>query len=64
VIIKTQCYPPLSGIFYHSGSSVDFAIFALHLAGISSMLGSINLVVTVMNLRAPGLSYYQLNLYV
>lgn len=28
------------------------------------MLGSINLVVTVMNLRAPGLSYYQLNLYV
>lgn len=57
-------YPPLSGIFYHSGSSVDFGIFALHLAGISSMLGSINLVVTVMNLRAPGLNYYQLNLYV
>lgn len=57
-------YPPLSSIFYHSGSSVDLAIFALHLAGISSMLGSINLVVTVMNLKAPGLKYHLLNLYV
>lgn len=57
-------YPPLSSIFYHSGCSVDLGIFALHLAGISSMLGSINLVVTVMNLRAPGLKYNMLNLYV
>lgn len=57
-------YPPLSSILYHSGSSVDLGIFALHLAGISSMLGSINLVVTVMNLKAPGLKYHYLNLYV
>jgi len=57
-------YPPLSSIFYHSGSSVDLGIFALHLAGISSMLGSINLIVTVMNLKAPGLKYHLLNLYV
>ena len=59
-----KCYPPLSSIFYHSGSSVDLGIFALHLAGISSMLGSINLVVTVMNLKAPGLKYHLFNLYV
>ena len=57
-------YPPLSSILYHSGSSVDLGIFALHLAGISSMLGSINLIVTVMNLKAPGLKYNLLNLYV
>jgi len=57
-------YPPLSSIFYHSGASVDLGIFALHLAGISSMLGSINLIVTVMNLKAPGLKYHSLNLYV
>jgi heme/copper-type cytochrome/quinol oxidase subunit 1 len=49
---------------YHSGSSVDLAIFSLHLAGVSSMLGSINYVVTVINLRAPGISYGNLNLYV
>nr|YP_010554948.1 cytochrome c oxidase subunit 1 [Amoeboaphelidium protococcarum]UYP50880.1 cytochrome c oxidase subunit 1 [Amoeboaphelidium protococcarum]UYP50901.1 cytochrome c oxidase subunit 1 [Amoeboaphelidium protococcarum] len=57
-------YPPLSSILYHSGFSVDLGIFALHLAGISSMLGSINYIVSVINLRAPGLSYSQLNLYV
>ena len=57
-------YPPLSGIYYHSGPSVDYAIFALHLAGISSMLGSINLIVTVINLKAPGLKYNLINLYV
>ena len=57
-------YPPLSGIFYHSGPSVDNAIFSLHLAGISSMLGSINLIITVINLKAPGIKYNLLNLYV
>ncbi len=57
-------YPPLSSILYHSGSSVDLAIFSLHLAGISSMLGSINYVVTVINLKAPGIDYTRLNLYV
>lgn len=57
-------YPPLSSILYHSSISIDLGIFALHLAGISSMLGSINLIVTVMNLKAPGLNYNLLNLYV
>lgn len=49
---------------YHSGASVDLGIFSLHLAGISSMLGSINFITTVMNFRAPGLHYTNLNLYV
>lgn len=57
-------YPPLSGILYHSTISVDLGIFALHLAGISSMLGSINYVVTVLLLRAPGIDLVSLNLYV
>ena len=57
-------YPPLSGIYFHSGSSIDFVIFSLHLAGISSMLGSINLIITVFNLRSPGLKFNMLNLYV
>lgn len=57
-------YPPLSSIKYHSGPSVDLAIFALHIAGISSMLGSINLMVTIINLKAPGIKYSEMNLYV
>src|SRR5579863_3406315 len=48
-------YPPLSGIQSHSGGSVDLAIFALHLAGISSMLGAINIITTVINMKTPGL---------
>jgi cytochrome c oxidase subunit 1 len=36
----------------HSGPSVDFAIFPLHLAGISSLLGAINFIRTLGNLRA------------
>lgn len=57
-------YPPLSSIAYHSTVSVDLGIFSLHLAGLSSMLGSINFIVTIMNLRSPGINYMNLNLYV
>ncbi|KAH0446224.1 hypothetical protein IEQ34_024940 [Dendrobium chrysotoxum] len=45
------CYPPLSGLQSHSGGSVDLAIFSLHLAGISSMLGAMNFITTVLNMR-------------
>lgn len=41
-------YPPLSDAKYHSGVSVDLAIFRLHLAGISSILGRINFLTTVV----------------
>jgi len=57
-------YPPLSGIQAHSGPSVDLAIFSLHLSGIASILGSINFITTIHNMRAPGLSYHRLPLYV
>ena len=55
-------YPPLSGIQSHSGASVDLAIFSLHLAGISSLLGAINFIATILNMRAPGeLKFTQTN---
>lgn len=57
-------YPPLSHIISHNGNSVDLLIFALHLAGISSLLGAINFISTVVNMRAPGLSYHKLPLFV
>lgn len=44
--------------------SVDCAILALHISGISSIMGSINFIVTVVNMRAPGLTYSRLNLFV
>lgn len=57
-------YPPLSSIQSHSGPSVDLAIFSLHLAGIASLLGSINFITTVVNMRAPGLTMHRLPLFV
>lgn len=48
-------YPPLAGISAHSGGAVDFAIFSLHLSGLSSLLGAINFIVTVFNMRTPGM---------
>lgn len=56
-------YPPLSSLQSHSGASVDLVIFSLHLSGLSSMLGAINLMVTISNMRANGMDYSKLNLF-
>ena len=56
-------YPPLSGIQSHSGGSVDLAIFSLHLSGISSMLGAMNFITTILNMRHPGMSMHKLPLF-
>ena len=57
-------YPPLSSIQAHSGPSVDLAIFSLHLSGAASILGSINFITTIFNMRAPGMTMHRLPLYV
>ena len=57
-------YPPLSDSLYASGHSVDLAILSLHLAGVSSMLGSMNFITTVMNMRAPGMTMERVPLFV
>jgi len=57
-------YPPLAGIQSHSGGSVDLGIFSLHLAGVSSLLGAMNFITTVLNMRAPGMTLHKLPLFV
>jgi len=49
-------YPPLAGALAHAGPSVDLAIFSLHLAGARSILGSLNFITTVINIRPEGLT--------
>jgi cytochrome c oxidase subunit 1 len=56
-------YPPLSGLQSHSGPSVDLAIFALHLSGVSSLLGAVNFITTIANMRTPGISLHKLALF-
>lgn len=57
-------YPPLSDTPYHSGPSVDLGILSLHVAGISSMLGALNFIAAVMNLRVPALTMDKVPLFV
>ena len=56
-------YPPLSGIQSHSGPSVDLGIFALHLSGISSLLGAMNFISTLLNMRSPGIRLHKIALF-
>jgi len=56
-------YPPLAGAQAHSGGSVDLAIFSLHLAGISSLLGAMNFITTVINMRMPGQVLHKVPLF-
>lgn len=48
-------YPPLRTKEHHSGVALDFAIFALHLAGASSIIGAINFISTLINIRVVGI---------
>nr|UYR45758.1 cytochrome c oxidase subunit 1 [Merostenus sp.] len=44
-------YPPLSSNLAHGGPSVDLSIFSLHIAGASSIMGSVNFITTIMNMK-------------
>jgi cytochrome c oxidase subunit 1 len=57
-------YPPLSSSEFHEGRSVDLAIFSLHLSGLGSILGSINFLVTIINMRCNGMTYSRMPLFV
>jgi len=48
----------------HAGGSVDLAIFSLHLAGISSLLGAVNFIRTIGNLRTYGMFLDRMPLFV
>lgn len=56
-------YPPLSAYLYHSSPSVDFAIFSLHISGISSIIGSLNLIVTIIIIKNFSINYDQISLF-
>ncbi len=57
-------YPPLSSLIGHPGVSVDFMLLSLHIAGASSILGSINFITTILNMRAPGMGFHKMPLFV
>ena len=57
-------YPPLSSDVGHPGPAVDMALLALLLAGTSAILGAINIITTIFNMRAPEVSLHGMPLFV
>ncbi|MFA6310213.1 MAG: cytochrome c oxidase subunit I [Sterolibacterium sp.] len=54
-------YAPLS---VQQGMGMDMTIFAVHILGMSSIMGSINIITTILNLRAPGMTLMKMPLFV
>jgi cytochrome c oxidase subunit I+III len=57
-------YPPLSNAEFTPGRNIDFYTLGLGFLGISTTVGSINFLVTIFKLRAPGMSINRMPLYV
>src|SRR5438067_2715575 len=57
-------YVPLTEKAYAVGVGQDLWILGLHILGISSIMGGINFLVTIHNMRAPGMSWFRLPLFV
>ena len=55
-------YAPLSTTY--GPNSTDFFIFSVHLMGASSILAALNIIVTVFNMRAPGMTWFKLPVFV
>ena len=53
-------YPPL---VLQTGDAFPFLIFAVHLMGISSITGAINVIVTILNMRTPGMTLLKMPLF-
>ena len=56
-------YPPLSETAYSPGNGVDLWILALHLVSLSTLAGSINFIVTIVNMRTPGMTFMRMPLF-
>src|SRR6266851_164374 len=54
-------YAPLT---VQQGIGMDFTIFAVHILGMSSILGSINIITTILNMRAPGMTMMRLPMFI
>ena len=57
-------YPPLSGIAYSPGVGVDYWIWTLQIAGLGSLLSGINFFVTIIKMRAKGMSMTKMPIFV
>ena len=56
-------YPPLSGSSYSPGVGVDYYIWALQIAGVGTLLSGVNLIATIVKMRAPGMTLMKMPVF-
>ncbi|AWN53714.1 cytochrome o ubiquinol oxidase subunit I [Methylobacterium sp. 17Sr1-1] len=56
-------YPPLSNIAYSPSTGVDYYIWALQIAGVGTTLSGVNLIATIVKMRAPGMSMMKMPVF-
>src|SRR6201996_5545741 len=56
-------YPPLSELQYSPGVGVDYYLWSLEISGVGTLVAGINIVVTILKLRAPGMSYLRMPMF-
>ncbi len=57
-------YPPIASTAGTPGPAADFFILSFHLAGMASIIGAINFIATIFNMRAPGMTMFRMPLFV
>ncbi len=55
--------PPLSGISYSPGVGVDYYIWSLQIAGVGTLLSGVNLIATIVKMRAPGMTMMKMPIF-
>tara|TARA_R110001583_G_scaffold194027_2_gene364034 strand:- start:11939 stop:13942 length:2004 start_codon:yes stop_codon:yes gene_type:complete len=56
-------YPPLSDISHSPGVGVDYYIWGLQIAGLGTLLSGVNLIATIVKMRAPGMSMMKMPVF-
>jgi cytochrome o ubiquinol oxidase subunit 1 len=56
-------YPPLSELRYSPGVGVDYYLWSLQISGVGTLLSGVNLVTTVLKIRAPGMNYFRMPIF-
>ncbi len=56
-------YPPLSGVAFSPWVGVDYYIWALQIAGVGTLLSGVNLLVTIIKMRAPGMGLMRMPIF-
>lgn len=56
-------YPPLSGIAFSPWVGVDYYIWSLQIAGVGTLLSGVNLLVTIVKMRAPGMGLMKMPVF-